>query len=378
LKRLLVILAALLLPATPILHAEDLPPPRPEATPSLVCFAMEQDAVGAGMTPVQSVVNRMVAGLACAVTGKPSPDQAWRSLVKPGEKVGIRVSTQPGPVGGTHPQVARAVVDQLVAAGIKPSDILVWDRRRQDLAAAGYEGVPGLNLRWVEQGSGFDPRVTVESAAIGQLVYGDFEFKENRTSLADILGPKAQLSNLSHLPVILSREVDKVINIPSLCDSTYTGIHGALAGMTLGILDNWRRFGNGRGYGDAALAEVYADPRIGKKVILTIMDAMVLQYAGGPFPSPVNCVEYGTLIASRDPVAVDATALKLLDEQRLISRLPKASDEGGHVAEAESRGLGNADEKMIKLIRIGNGRDSGSLPRPTRASTPQPVPSYRL
>jgi len=379
LKHFPVILAALLLlPAPQLLRAEDLPPPRPEATPSLVCFAMEQDAVGAGMTPVQSVVNRMVAGLACAVTGKPTPGEAWRSFVKPGEKVGIRVSTQPGPVGGTHPQVARAVVDQLVEAGIKPSNILVWDRRRQDLAAAGYEGVPGLNLRWVEQGSGFDPRATVECAAIGQLVYGDFEFKENRTSLADILGPKAQLSNRSHLPVILSREVDKVINIPSLCDSTYTGIHGALAGMTLGILDNWRRFGNGRGYGDAALAEVYADPRIGKKVILTIMDAMVLQYAGGPFPSPVNCVEYGTLLASRDPVAVDATALKLLDEQRLVSKLPKASSDGGHVAEAESRELGNADEKMIKLIRIGNARGSGTLPRPVRTSTPQPVPASRL
>jgi uncharacterized protein (DUF362 family) len=339
---------------------------------------MEQDAVGPGMTPVQSAVNRMVAGLACAVTGRPTPGAAWRSLVKPGEKVGIRVSTQPGPVGGTHPQVVRAVVDQLVGAGVSPSDILVWDRRREDLAAAGYEGVPGLNLRWIEQGSGFDPRATVECAAIGQLVYGDLSFRESRTSLADILGPAAQLSNQSHLPVILSREVDKVINIPSLCDSTYTGIHGALAGMTLGILDNWRRFGNGRGYGDAALAEVYADPRIGKKVVLTVMDAMVLQYAGGPFPSPVNCVEYCTLLASRDPVAVDATALKLLDEQRLVSRLPKASDDGGHVAEAESRGLGNADDKMIRLLRVGNGRESGALPRPARTSTPQPVPASRL
>jgi uncharacterized protein (DUF362 family) len=369
LKRLVTVLSALLLPATTLLRAEDLPPPRPEAPPSLVCFAMEREAMGSGMTPVQAVVDRMVAGLACAVTGRRTPSEAWRSLVKPGEKVGIRVATQPGPVGGTHPQVARAVVDQLVAAGIKPSDILVWDRRRRDLASAGFEGVPGLNLRWVEQGSGFDPRETVECAATGQLVYGDFEFKENRTSLADILGPKSQLSNRSHLPVILSREVDKVINIPSLCDSTYTGIHGALAGMTLGVLDNWRRFGNGRGYGDAALAEVYADPRIGKKVVLTIMDAMVLQYAGGPFPSPVNCTEYGTLLASRDPVAVDATALKLLDEQRLVSKLPKASADGGHVAEAESRGLGNADEKMIKLIRIGNGGESGSLPRPARPSS---------
>ena len=377
-NRLPVILAALLLPAFSLLRAEDLPPPRPEATPSRVCFAMEQDAVGPGMTPVQGVVDRMVAGVICAVTGKPTPSEAWRSLVKPGEKIGIRVATQPGPVGGTHPQVAKAVVDQLVAAGIKPSDIIVWDRRQQDLIAAGYERVPGLSLRWIEQGAGFDPRATVECSAIGQLVYGDLSFKENRTSLADILGPKAQLSNESHLPVILSREVDKVINIPSLCDSTYTGINGALAGMTLGILDNWRRFGNGRGYADAALAEVYADPRISKKVILTIMDAMVLQYAGGPFPSPVNCVQYGTLFASRDPVAVDATALRLLDEQRLISKLPKASDDGGHVAEAESRGLGNADEKMIKLVRIGTGGGSGALPRPARTSTPQPVPASRL
>ena len=108
------------------------------------------------------------------------------------------------------------------------------------------------------------------------------------------------------------------------------------------------------------------------------MDGMVLQYAGGPFPSPANCVAYGTLFASRDPVAVDATALKLLDEQRLVSKLPKASEDGGHVAEAESRGVGNADEKMIKLHRIGNGRESGSLPRPSQTATPQTVPSSRL
>jgi large subunit ribosomal protein L25 len=39
-------------------------------------------------------------------------------------------------------------------------------------------------------------------------------------------------------------------------------------------------------------------------VVLTIMDGMVLQYAGGPYPSPVNCVAYSTLFASKDPVAI--------------------------------------------------------------------------
>lgn len=359
----------------------ELPPPRPDATPSpsVVWFALDQNAMGPGMTPRQGVVSRMVDGLVCAVTGKPDANAAWRSLVKPGEKVGIKVSTQPGSVGGTHSEIARAVAEGLVAAGIKPSDILVWDRRREDLVQAGYDKVPGLNLRWIEKGGGFDSRAVVSSAAIGRLVYGDLTFKESRSSLREILGPIAQLSNESHLPVLLSRELDKVINIPSLCDSYNTGVHGALAGMTIGILDNNRRFGKGDGYGDSALASVYADERIGRKVVLTIMDGMALQYAGGPYPSPVNCVSYSTLFASRDPVAIDATALRLIDEQRQLSSMPKASLDGGHVKEAEANGLGNAEEKMIRLRRIGlggsfqataTGTGRGAL-QPTPAPTPQ-------
>ena len=123
------------------------------------------------------------------------------------------------------------------------------------------------------------------------------------------------------------------------------------------------------GYGDSALASVYADDRIGRKVVLTIMDGMVLQYAGGPYPSPVNCVAYSTLFASKDPVAIDATALRLIDEQRLLSKMPKASADGGHVREAESIGLGNAEEKMIRLRRIGAG---GAAASPVPAVSPSP------
>ena len=319
------------------------------------------------MSPRARLVSRMVGVLVCSVTGKSNPDAAWRSLVKPGERVGIKVSAGPGPIGGTHPEVAKAVVDGLVAAGIPPNDIIVWDRRREDLEQCGYDRFPGLQLRWIEHGGGYDPRAVISSAATGELVFGDHDFKETRSSLSEILGPSTQLSNESHLPVLLSREIDKVINIPSLCDSYFTGVNGALAGMTLGILDNWRRFGKGEGYGESALAEVYADERFGKKVVLTVMDGLILQFAGGPYPSPANCVAYGTIFASRDPVAIDATALRLIDEQRLISKMPKASDDGGHVEAAASQGLGNADEKMITLRRIS----LGEAPSPSQAAMPE-------
>ena len=358
----------------------ELPPPRADTATnkSVVWFALDSQAMGAGMTPKPEVVSRMVESLVCAVTGTSSASDAWRSLIKPGEKVGIKVSSQPGPVGGTHPAVAQAVVEGLIAAGIKSGDIIVWDRRREDLVAAGYDRIPGLNLRWIEKGAGYDPRVMVTASATGRLVFGDLGFKESQNSLSDILGPTAQLSQDSHVPIILSRYVDKVINIPSLCDSYFTGINGALAGMTLGTLDNWRRFGRGEGYGDSALADVYGSEWIGKKVALTIMDAMVLQYAGGPYPSPVNCVTYSALFASKDPVAIDATGLRLLDEQRSVSRMPKASLDGGHVAEAESRGLGNADEKMIQLkrtaIRTARASGVGSASEATPYPTSPPAP----
>jgi uncharacterized protein (DUF362 family) len=333
----------------------ELPPPRPEATPqvSVVYFALDQNAMGAKMTPQASVVSRMVEGLVCAVTGKSTPNDAWRSLVKPGERVGIKVAAGPGPVGGTHPAVAQAIVEGLIRAGIPAADIVVWDRRHQDLEACGYDKIPGINLRWVENGGGFDPRAVVSSAAVGELVYGDLSFKDQRGSLSDILGPKSQLSNDSHLPVLLARQIDKVINVPSLCDSYFTGVNGALAGMTIGVLDNWRRFAKKDAYSDSALAEVYADERLGKKVVLTLMDGLALQYAGGPYPSPGNCVIYSTLFASKDPVAIDASALRLIDEQRLLSKMPKASVDGGHVTEAADQDLGNADEKMITMKRIG-------------------------
>jgi len=344
-----------LVPAVSLIKVRaELPPPRPDATPSLVCYVLDSRSLGPGMSPKPEVVDRMVSAVVCGVTGKTDISSAWRSLIHPGDRVGIKISAQPGPVGGTHPAVAKAVVDGLIEAGIPSRNIVVWDRRREDLVSCGYDSVPGLNLRWVEGGGGFDPRAVVTAPAIGKLVYGDLSFKESRT-FDDLLGPKSQLSEESHLPVLLSRDIDKVINIPSLCDSFFTGVHGAMASMTIGTLDNWRRFGRGEGYGDSALAGVYGDERLGGKVVLTILDGTVIQYAGGPYPSPVNCAASGTIFASRDPVAIDATALRLLDEQRLLSRMPKASDNGGHVEEAASRGLGNASGKEILLRRIGGG-----------------------
>src|SRR3990167_8313588 len=322
---------------------------------SKVFFLREAESVGPGFKINASVVDGMVKKLVCAVTEKSTVSEAWRSLVKVGEhgdRVGIKVATEPGLLAGTHVQIVQAIIKELVEAGVKREKIIVWDRRQQDLESAGYTKISGLSLQWIEHGSGYDPMVIYTSPIIGRLMYGDFEFKEFHNTLLEQLGPKAQLSNKSHYALILSREVDKVINIPSLCDSTYSGVNGALANMTLGEIDNWRRFTKAPYFGDTTIGELYHTDPINHKVIMTIMDGLALQYAGGPSANPSHVIPYTTIFASRDPVALDATAIRLIDAQRLIAHLPKLDELGGHVQSAESLGLGHAAEGQIEMINI--------------------------
>jgi uncharacterized protein (DUF362 family) len=122
--------------------------------------------------------------------------------------------------------------------------------------------------------------------------------------------------------------------------------------MTLDVIDNWRRFTKSPYFGSPAIAELYAKKLISDKVILTVMDGLTLEYAGGPGPNPSHTIAYGALFASHDPVAIDATAVRLIDEQRCIANLPKLGGKEEHLLAAEAAGLGNAEEERIELVRL--------------------------
>ena len=325
---------------------------------SKVFFVHEQRALGNDFNVNATTVQKMLDNLVCDVTSKPTIEQAWQSLIKigpQGDRIGIKVATEPGLLSGTHRELVQALVAELIKAGVAPQKIIIWDRRRQDLEAAGYLKT-NLNLRWIEYGGGFDPQMVFSSPVVGQLMYGDSEFKESPKSLQEMLHPQSQFSNDSHYALVLSREVDKVINVPSLCDNYYCGVNGALATMTLRNIDNWRRFTREPFFGNPYIAELYNTKIIRKKVVMTIMDALTLQYAGGPRAHPSHAVSNETLFASFDPVAIDATAIRLIDEQRTINHLPKLGDLAGHVQSAEGLKLGHADPQKITLINATEKR----------------------
>jgi hypothetical protein len=211
----------------------------------------------------------------------------------------------------------------------------------------------------------YDPKAVITSPISGKLIYGDLLFM---AKTPDTLGgaprieedertkrrPRNQenLSDESHLSTVLSRVVTKVINVPVLSDNIYCGLSGALFNMTIQNLDNWRRLVQDPINGDPSIPEAYADPRVGDKVVFQIMDGLIAVYAGAPMGDANYAVHYGTLFASKDPVAMDAVALQRIDEWRARAQMWPASKIAKYIQTAFSYGLGNADLSKIEVVDV--------------------------
>ena len=330
---------------------------QPAAPParSPVYFALDNQVVGPTGVIQARTVRRMVDSVICRLAGQPTPGEAWRKLVAPTDVVGIKVAASGRSVSGTRPETVLAIAEGLREAGVPAKNIIVWDRNLEDLVAAGFDqSGRDYQLEGVDSRTGYDSEAQVSAPIIGKLIWGDSQFgKRDGTRLTDTLGGGDQLSNRSYYAKVLSKKVTKVINVPSLTDSFGTGVNGGIANMTLANLDNWRRFSKASAEGDSYLAEVYADPMIHEKVVVTILDALILQYAGGPFPNPNFTMPNYAIFASRDVVAIDSTAIRLIDERRVASKLPSVRDMAQWLDAAVQLGLGQSSEARIEMIRVG-------------------------
>lgn len=322
-----------------------------------VYYVRNADAVGFGGKIRGEVVRRMVENLICGVTGQRSPEASWGKILselREGEVVGIKVSAQGGRMGGTRVEVVEAIVKGLGAVGLNRERIVVWDRRREDLLACGFrEEHPDYVLAWTEGegGSGYDAERVVTAPLLGKLTWGDRGFLDLRDApLERMVTSAEQMSSRSSWSRILVRKVQKVIHVPSLQDHFGVGVNGAVAGMTIGNLDNWRRLVGPPAHGNPYLAEIFAEPEVRGRVVLTILDGLYLQYAGGPFASPAESKEYGVLLASQDVVALDSVARELLEGERVARGLPKLEKQTVWLKSAQELGLGRAEGVSLREV----------------------------
>lgn len=337
------ILPSFLLCALLSAHAQVIP------SQSIVYAAKDPAAIKEYRTN-PAVVRGMVNRLVLAVTGQHDLAHAWGSLVSPDDKIGIKISAAGGELFTTHRDIVNAVVDGLVAAGHARNSIVVWDRSLGGIKDAGYRpDAEGYQIKSIAPRDGYDPKAMFTAPLGGKLIWGDLEFRTDRGTVP-LLSDQDTTSDDSHFARILSSEVTKIINIPVMSDSATCGIAGCLYNMTLPNIDNWRRFSSSR-WGNTAIAEIYRMPIVGQKVVLNIMDGLVAQYAGAPRPEPNFAVHHATILASKDPVAIDALTVRQLEEWRAKARFAPIAPLAQHVQAAGQLRIGNAE--VIELRNVG-------------------------
>ena len=325
---------------------------RPTATPSVVYIARDPAAINHYHTD-PAIVRRMVDRLVLAVTHQPDIAKAWSSLVAPNDKVGIKISAAGGELFTTHRDVVNAIVSGLVAAGHPRANIIVWDRELGGIKEAGYRpNAEGYRLLSISPHDGYDPKAFFSAPLLGNLVWGDSEFQGSKI-IVPLLSETENTSDISHFSKILTSEVTKIINVPVMSNSESNGLAGCLYNMTIPNIDNWRRFSDSTHIGSATIAEIYANPIIAKKVVLHLMDGLVAQYAAGPRSEPNYALHYATLLASKDPVAIDSIALRQIEEWRVKEKLPPLKEIASYLPIAVQYGLGKADPRQIELRMVG-------------------------
>ena len=330
------------------------PPAEPTST---VFFAQDDQSIDRfAENPERS--RAMVNALVLAATGQTDLAKAWRSLVTPADRVGIKVATAGGRTFSSHHGVVSAIVSGLEAAGVPRERILVWDRNSDDLRAAGYlPRADRYEVRAIDPPRGFDRDAPITTPMLGKLMWGDLLFAEKqRVPFGKGKDESDQLSGISHLARIVSREVTKIVNVPVLSDERGCGVAGAIYNATIPNVDNWRRFTQTEGAISSSPAELYADERLGPKCVLHIMDALLAQYAGGPAFNPNYSFPHQTIYASTDPVALDAVALRKIDGWRVQAKLPPIGKRGAWLHDAAEMGLGRAAESSIILRQVDPAR----------------------
>lgn len=290
------------------------------------------------------VVRRMVDQGIRAATGQPNERDAWRSLIQPEDKIGIKVHSAPGPLSGTRPAVAAAVVQGLLEAGISPTHIIVWDRNLRDLQAAGFGEFAtkwGVRVAGSHQ-AGYDRDTRYENEILGKLVYGDLLFGSE--------DPAA--TRFSHVSNLIVHEMTKIINISPLLNSHNIGVAGHLWCLTSASVDNFRRFESNPSRLAVAVPEIYAMEAIGDRVLLSLTDALICQYQGNSTSLMHYSNSLNQLWFSRDPVALDVLSLRILSEQKEkagVNNPPLGLELYENAALLE---LGVAHLRMIDLIPV--------------------------
>jgi len=364
--------------------------------------------------PAPEVVRTMFEKGVEHLTGK-NLKKSFGTFFEKGDVVGIKVNPVGAGLISTRLEVVDATVDWLTKNGIRPENIVIWDRYDFMLKEAGFvpERYPGIGIVGLQtmgedaeentqdesggegkgkgedksegeasrddrargKGAGRDTTKEGRSAGAGDgedageatggwldkdgnhISAGNFDM--NVYYWADFEGPKDKAylnqhvfnGKYSYFGKLLTQRLTKIINIP-VFKNTGNGISMATKNLGYGAVCNTNRLHNPLFFD--VCTEVLAFPVIRDKLVLNITDGLRGQYDGGPMPVAEFTYPLSTLFFATDPFALDMTCHRLMVDKRKSMKV-KVNEHPiftDYLRYAERLGLGIADPGKIEHVRV--------------------------
>jgi len=319
---------------------------RPGSRPAVESRVIEVSHPGAvprGREIDPAVTKQMLKAGMEGLTGSKQP---WAHFIKPEDRVGLKINTLGRPLLYTHHELIQAVSEELLAFGVKPENIIVWDRFETHMADCDFsfntsgEGITCYGTEALETDNNrFDPEFVYESSR-------------------DRADRRAEGRTASYLSRIFTRECDKVINLAILKDHGLAGVTLTLKNLAYGLCDNNRRFHGPECIGPF-ISEFCALPIVRNKVVLHMIDGLEACYDQGPRPqNPRVIYPQNTLWLGTDPVALDAVGYRVINAKRRAEGVPSLEETGrplDHISLAAKLGVGIDDPGKIRRIKIELG-----------------------
>jgi uncharacterized protein (DUF362 family) len=349
-------------PPPPARVPEPAPFGMPGRFPGRVIEVRHPGSVTDAYTVDSGAVLQMVDRGMTELTGADHPVEAWRSFFERDDVVGIKVNPvgrkalpgEPGrlpqAVGAiSRPEVLLAVVAGLKSAGVPPRNILVFERYADEFVNAGYEDLMRERaldgVRWYASAANYDDsQVEItgfpagRAAVTPELARHVVGYDPDAFVHMGFCNPGHDVRDdrrfRTHLSVIVSRMVNKLITLPVLKDHRSAGVTLALKNLSHGMNNNVARshlsnlVHGGVASGREAIAgpnqcntfipTAVSQPLLRQKATLHILDGLIGVYEGGPgcWNQTWGTWPHRGLFFATDPVALDLVGWDILDRKR--------------------------------------------------------------
>jgi Domain of unknown function (DUF362) len=295
------------------------------------------------------------------LVGSDDAVEAWRRLFAPGDRVGIKVVPVGKPDSISSYEVVSEVIEGLRSAKVRLEDILVFERYRNEFVGCGYDKKLPDGVYWECSASRYDD-LQVEIAGHMPDESSEHVAGYDPDVFREVMycdphhDPSDDRRFRSHLSVIVSRRIDKLITIPVLKDHRSSGVTLALKNLSHGLVNNVARSHLILHKGDSArepggtlnqcgtfIPTMASLPAVRQKAVLHILDGLVGTWEGGPKLDNKTFAtwQYKSLLFATDPVALDHIGWEIIDRKRAAEGWPGVAAMGLDA----STGVGKIDGK---------------------------------